>query len=321
MTSRYLIKSIIFVPLIASCGRSASSNEADDQSNYPVSDSVAFAMTSEYELITYNRLIDVETDTDYIDEKIIEAISSSPLYARNNGGVASKAASPGRDTLVRSCQIPFKANVKESATIFITGQTEYSQETELNRETNPLLALYDSPIDLDMNVAKVEIKNGKSRTYNNKGQLLFEFDVPVLDCSEYLEYMVEYQDAAKGSILKDINWLRKSDPNAVIYEDSEGYIVMEQHGDASKGMESTLVRTKFSKDISKNYGFEKYENGHLKSKMTNFFQGSESRSGSQFSPSCPEKSILERLSSSGDGTPMIEITEKVYRVNLVKVNI
>jgi len=235
--------------MIASCATPPSEEVVIKDSLAP--DAPAVVMQAEYTLLSYGRLIDPETDQAFIDEDVRQAMAQCSAYQRIL--TKSEDAMYIDDTLANSELIPFYADLSELTTVFQDGQSEYIQEIDLDPETNPLLALHTSPMDLSCLVAKVELKDGYIRTYNPTGDLLYESAVEMPDYSEYIEELKENFDVTPGTkapMKKDINWLRhkmaeespvtkgvKSD-SYNIYETTDGMVVLEQSIIATKAAEN-----------------------------------------------------------------------------------
>ena len=98
-------------------------------------------------------------------------------------------------------------------------------------------------MDLSKCVAKVEIIDGIATTYNNKGEVLSQIEVPMPDYSEYLEEFekakAESSAETKSGVRRDINWLRNKmaeqcptkageAPSYSIYEQGDK-VILEQY--------------------------------------------------------------------------------------------
>lgn len=298
-------------------------------------------INSNYRLLLYDRPIDEESDSDFIDSEVKLAMKKSRLY-RSKNGMATKSDTESPDTLIYSEQIPFCADVSESTLIFPNGDSEYTKTTSLDPEINPLLSFHESELDLSKYISKVEIKDGKAYSYNNSGELLAEEVVEMPDYTQFLEELASYQeesdsDTKSKAIKRDINWLRntmaaqnqtKGQPNASysIYE-REGLVVLEQYLDETKGADGVTVRTLLSPDISKNYGYEQLEGGVLKARCKNIFtpSGATATRSSNISfdgqlQENPARTVVEEIAFLNDGTPTIRVSDKDFRINSFHYN-
>jgi len=322
---------------------SCKQNELSKEETDPVLDEqgVAVEILADYHLTSYDRLIDVNSDSDFIDSDVESAMTKSPNY-RNS--CATKADSDTPDTLKFSEMIPFCADIKETTLIYQNGNSEYIRLTDLNSEINPLLSLHDSELDLTLCVAKFEMKDGRACTYNNRGEIISEMEVEMPDYSEFLDEMAKVQEESaagtkSGTKKRDINWLKQkmaeqyptksgADDSYTIYE-KDGKVVLEQNVPETKSGEGyTTVRTYLSSDISKNYGYEQLENGRLKVRCTHYydlFNSSSTKSTNVpvegISEDNPNRIVVEELSYLNDETPIIKVSDKKYSVNTIHYNV
>jgi len=302
---------------------------------------IAVEILADYRLITYDRPIDVTTDSDFIDAEVEQSMIQSSLYRK---GTATRAASINTsDTLKISEQIPFCADMKETTIIYQNGDSEYTQETDLDPDGNPLLSFHESELSLTHCIAKIEIKDGKVCTYNNRGELLSEQEVEIPDYSAFLaELEIAQKEAAaetKAGIKgHDINWLRNKmaaqyqtksnlSESYKIYE-KDGKVVLEQYVNNTRAVDGLTIRTYLSEDISKNYGYEQIENGAVKVRCTNTFSTVSTKSTRSsnvpidgLSEENPVRTVVEELSYLYDGTPMIKVSDKEFKVNSIHYNI
>lgn len=325
--------------LAVSCGQ----KEKCGISPVPVPDSNAIAVEiiENYQLLSYDRPIDVNSDARFIDSEIAVTMKDSKFY-RSLKEVATKAGTRKLDTLKYSQQIPFCANIKDSTLIYLNGLSEHYQATDLDPQINPLLCLHDSELDLSHCVARLEIKNGKARSYNNRGILLSEQTVEMPDYTGFLAELARCQseteaETKSGTTKRDIHWLKAkmneesltkglTDESYRIYSEGD-IIILEQIIHETKSGDAVMVRTLLSSDLSRNYGYEQLENGYLKAKCTNTFDSSHSSSIQNRGLSAhggleerPVRTVVEELSFLRDGTPMIKVSDKQYTVNTVRIN-
>ena len=299
----------------------------------------AIESTSNYQLVTYKRAIDLSKDKDFITPAVKSSLLSCRMY-RDASSTKSDGVSTS-DTLSFSEQIPFSADVSELTRIYKDGSSEYNQSTDLDPNSNPLLSLRDEPLDLKYFVSKVEIKDGMSTTYNNVGEILSQKQVTMPDYSEYLKEISKEKQASseetKSGIKRDINWLRrKMEMQATksgvalsyrIYETEGGKVVLEQEMPTTKGCDAITVRTFLSSDISQNYGYEKLVGGQLTVRCTHSFAGSSTRtksvglSSGEISEENPTETLTEELCTLNDGTPVISVSTRTYKVNKTTYNL
>ena len=307
------------------------------QGNGPV-----IEIEADYTLYSYKRPIDETSDLDFIDEATMNAMRSSKFYQKRTF-LRTKTSSEVAvlDTLTLSEEIPFCANISESTKISNDGTAEYVQITELDPEMNPLLGFHETELDLSNCIAQIVVKDGEATTYNTYGEILSQQTVPTPDYSEYInEIALAKQDLVaetKAGMGRDINWLRSKmgqqcptksgeAPSYKIYEAGDR-IILEQYMGLTKSGEELSVRTVLSSDITKNYGYEQLEDGLLKVRCTNYFDqssvGTKSVSSALAEPyeENPSRTVIECLSTLSDGTPMISVSDRVYKINTVKINL
>ena len=304
------------------------------------SDDLAIEIISEYTLTTYNRLLDVENDSDFIDESLRGILAKSPRY---NNQLLPKTKGENdmvNDTLSMSEEIPFCADFYETTLIYRDGQAELSQEVDLNSEINPLLGFHSYPIDLSSDVTKLEVKDGVARAYNMAGELLYEMEMEMPDYSDYLEELSNgvSEDMGTKAEKKDINWLRRKMDEAYpdskslgtdmyrLYTKDNGIVVLEQDVAPTKAGESVMIRTFFSPDIELNYGYEQLVGGILRIRCTNTYEESTPKTKGIFyedsiSDRLPSKSVTESISQMWDGTPTISVEEKEFRQNKTVIHL
>lgn len=186
------------------------------------------------------------------------------------------------------------------------------------------------------------VKDGVAVSYNTKGEELSRQVVPNPDYSEYIaEIKIAKRDLdleTKAGVKRDINWLRekmeshnttksKLTTSYKIYAIEGDIVVLEQNMGVTKSGDDITVRTLLSSNISKNYGYEQLEGGVLKVRCTNYFDKSSTdtksctfRNAGLFDES-PSRTVVEMLSYLADGTPMISVSDKEYKDNIVKFNI
>ena len=187
------------------------------------------------------------------------------------------------------------------------------------------------------------MKDGKASTYNNRGELLSEKPIEMPDYTEYLAELTRCQEEAEaetrtGSVRRDINWLRdrmasqhstrnSSEAAYSIYE-KNGLVVLEQYANETRSRNGLTVRTFLSSDISKNYGYEQLDGGYLKVRCTHSFEPSSAATTRSMysttdglSQENPIRTIVETISILHDGTPMIRVSDKAYRINTIQYNL
>ena len=318
--------------LAVSCNRQpVEGNEPGDQSRQ----TLAIETQADYSLLTYDRLLDEETDGDFMDETVLAAMASKSVYQYQATLTTKSTAEGVIDTLRTSEEIPFYAEVSEISNIYQDGSFDYVRNMSLDPETNPLLDVYETPFDLNTCVSRLEIKNGKSITYNINGDILSEEDVEMPDYTEYLKMLSQAQDEAgeetRAGVQRDINWLRARMENACptkvgeepswrIYSAPDGNVILEQTMADTKDGQHIMVRTKLSSDISKNYGFEQRINGKLITRSRNIFSDNPATKSTgspiaDISNENPSQTITESLSYDFDGTPKIKVEDKTFSVN------
>jgi len=297
-------------------------------------------IVSNYRLITYDRPIEVEKDSDFIDSEVSSKMEASPFY-RNRFLKMTKSNSDRSDTLKDSRRIPNCVDVEETTRILPDGGVQLKQNTILNPGENPLLGFRDSEVDTRHAATMLDIEDGHLRTYNSEGEMLSDEEIQMPDYCEFLaeleRLMEEYAvDTKSGNQKRDIDWLRrKMEKQCMTKSVSESYriyekgdrVVMEQCVNQTKSGEGMVVRTYLSSDISRNYGYEQLENGVLKVRCTHTFSESDSpltRSNipvDGITEENPERTVTEMMDYLTDGTPMIRVTDKKYRMNTIRYNV
>ena len=329
--------------IIASCNVSEPRENSFDEQEQSALDEkgLAVEIVSDYRLTTYDRPLDETADADFMDAEILSAMKESKYYKKKMEPLTKTGADNAPDTLSVSEQIPFCADISETTSIYQDGRSEYTQETDLNPEINPLLSFHETEMDLSKCVSKVEIIDGVATTYNNKGEVLSQKEVPMPDYSEYIEEFekakAESSAETKSGIKRDINWLRNKmaeqcstkageTPSYSIYEQGDK-VILEQYINGTKASEGTMVRTILSNDIAKNYGYDQLEGGKLKVRCRHSFEGNSRTTKSsnipvkEVSDDNPSKTVIEEISCLNDGTPMLKVLEKEYSRNTIKFNI
>lgn len=264
-TDNHISPCFIFLILLVlvSCAQTNNSllREEDSPEN-----TIAIQILREYSIqsISYESFSD---DMGLKDYPLTKSVGSSELL----GNFSSQ------DTLFTSTEIPFSALVSEKTVIDSQGRTAFCQEIELDTTACPLIAFYEEPLQLDDYVAKVEIKDGKFRSYNRKGEILSECNSEIPNMEDYVREIQRLIDIAeeenststKGSFSRDVNWLRNrlasnyQTKNSLliapyrIIEQSDGRIILEQSYCATKSTPSYKTRVVFSPDISRVYSYEK----------------------------------------------------------------
>lgn len=321
-------KSIPLILLVsiaaASCGNAGRELSTDGQTLRSLDgDGLAIEIVSDYNLSSYERLLDEETDMDLIDSQVGSAMRASTLYSDADAA----------ETWSESSRIPFCARVSERTSIFQDGSSEYVQTTDLDSGTNPLLGLRDSRPDLSSYVAKVVIKDGVSTTYNNQGVVLSSQDVEMPDYSSFLaemqESLAESDHDTRAGISHDIDWLRakmasryQTKAGALpyeIYEIEGGKVVLEQDMGLTKAGEDLVVRTIYSSDIKLNYGYEQLVGGKLRVRCVNSFDPA--APAGTISEDNPVRTVVEELSFRSDGTPVVKVSDKEFSINTVRYNL
>lgn len=305
-------------------------------------DSLAVEIQSDYRLVSYSRAIIKDRDADFIGDDVLSAMKESRFYKDRPQLLTKAGQAESADTLLYSEQIPFCADISESTLIFKNGCSEFHQETEFDPEINPLLSFHESEVDLTNCVARIEIKDGFSVTYNNAGEVLSREAVEMPDYTQYLAELAEAQQGAeaetKAGIKRDIHWLRDrmerqcptkagGTPSYAIYETEGGRIVLEQYVTGTKAGNGVTIRTFLSSDISRNYGYEQLETGILKVRCTHFFSPESLLTKSTSAPisgiadDTPSRTLVEELSYLQDGTPMIRVSDKEFRTNTIRYHV
>lgn len=335
---------ILLTVLMVSCNRKEEVNEPCGSGN-----DLALEVFSDYRVKIYDRPLSENKDADFMSPEVERAMQNSRIY-RNRMSAATRSTDIEEDEVPEewecSEEIPFCADICERIYVYSNGDSEYSRTTDLDPEVNPLLCFHETELDLTHCVARVEVKDGLASTYNNRGELLSQTSVEMPDYSEYLDLLEECEEESEeeseegtrsGIVSRDINWLRSrmesecatrgvSDSSYSVYEKGDR-VVLEQYVNATRGGSALTVRTFFSKDISRNYGFEQLAGGVLQVRCTHFFDASESAATRSNSVSfdgmlmeSPTRTVLEELSYLQDGTPMVSVSDKEFRQNTIRYN-
>lgn len=106
--------------LSVSCSRQAI--EGNDQKSLS-GQNLAIEMQADYSLLTYDRLLDENTDKDFIDETVLSAMSSKSVYQYQASLGTKSADGEIIDTLRTSEEIPFLHPASLSS-IFTAMKTE-----------------------------------------------------------------------------------------------------------------------------------------------------------------------------------------------------
>ena len=342
MRKRFIILPLIFA-FVTSCNVSNSQDNSIGTQEKASMDrkGLAIEILSDYRLITYDRPLNEISDADFINSEVSASIKKSVFYRNRQAALTKSGVNNISDTLSNSEMIPFCANISESTSIFQDGRSEYRQETNLDPEINPLLSFHETEMNLSKCVSKVEIKDGIAITYNNKGEVLSQKEVPMPDYSEYLTELENAKEESslgtKSGIKRNINWLRNKmaeqcptkageNPSYRIYEQND-LVILEQSISGTKADEGTIVKTIFSKDISKTYGYDHLIGGKLKVRCRHSFDDYSVSTKSinipvkDISDNNPSKTVIEEISCLNDGTPMLKVIEKGYSRNTIKFNI
>lgn len=339
-TFNRLLYAIFFC--IVGCTVPPPSSDSSEESSPTQQDGPVLEIVADYTLVTYNRLLNLEDDVDFIDESIRQSIIQSSRYKKSllpktkNEDTTSQC-----DTLSMSEEIPFCADIYEATTVFRDGQVEYLQEINLNPDTNPLLGFHSTPIDISGELAKVEVKDGVARTYSLTGELLSEMEIEMPDYTHYIEALnkgLSEQSITKTTNKKDIKWLQEKmaqetsvsksglNDSYNVYEREDGTVVLEQFILPTKTEEPIMVRTLFSSDISLNYGYEQYVDGHLQIRCRYSYDETPTITKGVYYTSdaaeqLPSKCVIESLNKMIDGTPTLMIEEKLFRTNKTVINL
>ena len=322
---RFFYIAPLVVMAIASCGNAGREFSAEEQTPQSLDGKgLAVEIIADYNLETYERPIDRTSDFAFIDSQVSSAMQASTLYADEDG----------TDTWTESSQIPFCARISETTSIYCDGTSKYEQITDLNPDSNPLLGLHDTELDLSYVIARISIKDGVSTTYNRYGEVLATNEVEMPDYSGLLAELKDAQAYSeietKSGIKHDINWLRAQmasqyqtkaggEPSYSIYEAEGGKVILEQNIGLTKAGEELTIKTIYSPDIELNYGYEQLVDGKLQVKCTHSFDSSVP--SNEVSKNNPVRTIQEELSYRTDGTPVIKVSEKEFMVNKVRYNL
>ena len=334
---------IIFYPLlIVSClSCTTKQQESAIQDSGGHSPKIAIEICSSYRVSSYDRLLEPETDQDFINTDIAKAMENSTRYIVSfSPATKVRAPKATTGTALDSEEIPFIADVSERTEIYDTGIAYYEKEIDLDYEENPLLGFHTTPLDLSHCVSKITINGGKATTYNKDGVQLSQMDVDMPDYTEYLAELQRLKNEAetKSPTRKDINWLKTKmeastlstkagNPTSYdIFEKPSGVIVLQQNYMPTKGGSAVTVRTFYSADLSKNLGFEQEVGGALTVRCTNTFSNSSAITKSFYSTDgiaeeLPSNTMIESISTLPDGTPSIKVENKEYFTNKVIVDL
>ncbi|MBQ7517603.1 MAG: hypothetical protein IJR34_02530 [Bacteroidales bacterium] len=319
---------VLSLLIICSCSRTPVEESKDELGR------VAIEMQSDFSFLTYDRLLDEQTDADFIDNNVSAAMQTKSVYQYRRGA-STKSSVEEIDTLRTSEEIPFFATVSEQTNIYQDGSSDYVRDMVLDPEINPLLCVHESPLDLSNCISRIEIKNGKSISYNPDGKILSEQDIEMPDYTEYLlmlkQAQKESEEGTRAGCRRDINWLRErmsitcptkagDTPSYRIWEDSEGNVILEQTVSETRFAQPITLRTKLSADISKSLGYEQRINGQLMVRSRNIFTDNPQTKSignplTDISDENPSQTITESLSYTQDGTPKIKVEDRKFSVN------
>lgn len=297
-------------------------------------DDVAIEIKSDYALLTYERLLNEQTDTDFLYEEVTTAMQCKSIYQYRR--VATKTGIEELDTLRTSEEIPFYAEVNEQTNIYLDGSSEYIREMNLDPDLNPLLSVYETPMNLENCVSRIEIKDGKSVTYAPDGKILSEQDVEMPDYTDYIQMLTQAQKESeqdtKSNIRHDINWLRgrmeasyptkSGEQNYRIWSEGDGTVILEQTIAETKAGQPVTMRTRLSSDISKNLGYDQLIDGKLMVRCRNVYTNNPQTKSigtplADISDENPSQTITESLCFTQDGTPKIKVEDKTFSVNKI----
>ena len=85
------------------------------------------------------------------------------------------------------------------------GEVEYVQEIELDTTSCPLLCFYEESLNLDEYIAKIEIKDGKFRSYNRRGEVLSEIEAEVPNMEGFVNVLFDKQLGFR-TFFRHCNW-------------------------------------------------------------------------------------------------------------------
>lgn len=317
----------LFMSLLCSCSLNNGGSPLDSNNDFSRND-FAFEIVKEYYIQSFS--LHSETgDLPLIEGISTKAISSSEVLELSNNS----------DTLFTSTEIPFSAQIKERTVIDFDGRTEFIQEIELDTTVCPLLSFYEAPLALDDYVAKVEIKDGKFRSYNRQGHIISECESDVPNMDDYVNEIQQLIDLAesenaaitKGETTRDINWLRSimakecqtkgslsAGPYRII-EQNDGNVLLEQVYGGTKASPSFTTRVVFSPDILRTYSYEKIENNRIVEESLMYYSGQDAYNIIHINETtnvkfdAPNRIVTMKLSDASPNT--ITVTNQVFQTN------
>lgn len=287
---------------------------------------------------------------DFISPEVEQAMVKSRVYASR--GVGTRSVDDSEiDTFYYSEQIPVCEDLYQQTKIYSDGQTEVSCENNIDIEGNPMLTFYDSPIDLDQFIAKMEIKDGHKKCYNKSGVLILSEPAELPDMKEYVEQLQYYVEQAqqetksRSGSKRDIEWLRSKmqvqpqtrSGEPVYYKIEQlanGNVLLEQEMldigyssslplARSNSSGKLITRTELSPDISRTMKYELLEDGKLVERRKYMYSDFNPKTRSMYLPMSdgtdlnPEQIITEKLVIMHDGTPMVQVRTENFQQNQV----
>lgn len=187
----YLNVAIISLSLcvLFSCNRAENRVENPDNNDLE-SREIAIIQSQKYRHLSRSRRIIPSKDNEFLSDDITSSMMSSSRYKNN----WTKSGSDSEDEYDSSEEIPIDEEVYENLIIYYDGGIEFTQETVLDTTSNPILAVYDYPLDLSHYVSRVEIVDGICCSYSRDGGLLYEGPTNVPDMHELILEMEAYSE-------------------------------------------------------------------------------------------------------------------------------
>ena len=325
----------LFICFALSCSRASRlsqklSRNIDDQGK-----EVAMKVVAEYRLQSFSFKSNID-DLSSIDNPLTKASV--------NGDIDLDEIYEEKDTLYTSTEIPFEAFVSEVTEISAEGEVEYVQEIELDTTSCPLLCFYEESLNLDEYIAKIEIKDGKFRSYNRRGEVLSEIEAEVPNMEGFVneiqrlieEAEAEHDSLSKSKAKRDINWLRNRLNDDIltkgsslidasvygpynVYETDNGNVVYEQSFNATKSSRPYISRVTFSPDIMRSLSYEKIDDGKVVERQRMVYADDHTCNSviicdsSTIERDLPIQVVTERISGTTSGT--INVTNQRYITN------
>lgn len=324
---------------VFSCSKTASVKEEGDTVLPDISE-LAIKTITEYQIESVCGII-TEDDYDFVDENTSRAIAKSAIYQKTP---LTKGSTTENDIAYPE-QVPACEAIYQEFDIYNDGHAEIEISKQIGPVGNPAVALCDTPVDMSLYVAKIIVKDGFQRCYNEDGILLYEEPTRQIDYSSYIATLKDVMQQVesesnietKSGVKRDVNWLRQkmsaysamtkasgsNDLDYSIEELPNGNVLLEQsiYVRTKSSMERHTSKIELSPDITRVERSESWENLVLKEKKEYTYDTSDEKLKSNYIPTIgmseynPKTVTTKRVVFMHDGTPMIKSTTEQYKQN------